>query len=83
MKVSLFEIHQLYHQGIPIEFTDERIPKEFRNKKIINFSTIHPLMVGGYLLKVEDHDDAVRLGGNGNTDYPHTQLQELEVELCL
>jgi hypothetical protein len=83
MKVSLFEIHQLHYQNIPLKIKDDRIPEEYLGKKITNFSTVHPLMVGGYLLKVEGVDDAIRLSGVGNTDYPFEKLKDLEVELCL
>jgi hypothetical protein len=83
MTVSLSELHQLHYQKIPLKIIDDRIPIEFQNKPINQFNTISPHMVGGYLLKVEGHDNVIRLGGNGNTEYPHNELYNLEVELCL
>jgi hypothetical protein len=83
MNVSLFELHQLYHKKIPLKITDDRIPKEFQNKIIEQFNTISPRMIGGYLLKVENFEDVIRLGGKGNIEFSHDKLNDLKVEICL
>jgi hypothetical protein len=80
-EVSLFGLNELILNGANIEIIDNRIPKDFRNKKIKTFDITRPLMIGGYILKVEDHEDIIRIGGNGNKTYSQSDFGKLLIKI--
>jgi hypothetical protein len=61
------------------EIDDDRLPEYFQGRTITNIVIVRPFMAGGYLLTIDD-DEKIRIGGNGNINYPFTSIYVKEIE---
>jgi hypothetical protein len=78
-KMSLGQLKELQSsEKIRWAVRDKKLPDEFQGQEC-NISWVRPFMAGGYLIKTIDEKHMIRLGGNGNQEYPN--IHNITVEI--